>query len=240
MEIDAINSKLASRSTTALEQQRLNISNRPARVLDLSQEHTNGRMFEQAVQNANKAGETSASSSDNIKLSNSKIDGNTDAKNENPLTLNQKDARMAKDEVEPKEAEEGGSGDACLKVALKTFDINYETLCELSHDTILVKGKAIDLLVETDTLDTELNTAMHVSDGLVLGASSNISETQMKRNKVSLLAEEAYSDIVHLEMEQGNPLHTSIVQGQDESAYGKEVVSLVFDKPSLMIKTSAK
>ena len=61
MEVDAINAALASRSTTALDQQRLGVSNRPSRSLDLSQEHTNGRMFEQAVQNANKAGETSAS-----------------------------------------------------------------------------------------------------------------------------------------------------------------------------------
>ena len=240
MEIDAINSKVASRSTTALEQQRFGINNRPTRALDLSQEHTNGRMFEQAVQNANKAGETSASSSDNIKLSNSKIDGNKDAKNENPLTLNQKDARITKEQVEPREAEEDGSGEACLKVALKFFDINYETLCELSHDTILVKGKAIDLLVGTDADETELDTTPDISDALVLGASSNISETQMKRNKVSLLAEEAFGDIVHLEIEQGNPLHTSIVQGQDESAFGKEVVSLVFDRPSLMIQTTSK
>lgn len=240
MEIDAINSKLSSRSTTALEQQRLGISNRPLRALDLSQEHTNGRMFEQAVQNANKAGETSASTSDNVKLSNSKVDGNKDAKNENPLILNQKDARTAKEEVDQLEVEEDGSGHSCLKVALKTFDINYEALCELSHDTILVKGKAIDLLVGKDTVETELDAAAHVSNALILGASSNISETQMKRNKVSLLAEEAYSDIVHLELEQGNPLHTSIVQGQDERAFGKEVVSLVFDRPSLMIQTASK
>lgn len=234
MEIDAINSKLASRSTTALEQQRLNISNKPARVLDLSQEHTNGRMFEQAVQNANKAGETNASSSDNIKLSNSKIDGNTDAKNENPLTLNQKDARMAKDEVEPKEAEEDSSAEACLKVALKFFDINYDTLCQLSHDTILVKGNAIDMLIDTDGNHYKLDVE-HVSEPLKLGASSNISENQIKRNKVSALAKEVYRDIVHLEMEHGTPIHTSIVQGQDEAAFGKEVASLVFDRPSAII-----
>jgi hypothetical protein len=240
MEIDAINSKVASRSTTALEQQRFGINNRPTRALDLSQEHTNGRMFEQAVQNANKAGETSASSSDNIKLSNAKIDGNKDAKNENPLTLNQKDARMAKEQVERQEAEEDGCGQSCLKVALKTFDINYLTLCELSHDTILVKGKAIDFLVGTDRADSEAETSAHISDALILGASSNISEAQMKRNKVSLLAEEAFSDIVHLELEQGNSLHTSIVQGQDEKAFGKEVVSLVFDRPALMLDTASK
>lgn len=239
MEIDAINSKLASRSTTALEQQRLGISNRPSHALDLSQEHTNGRMFEQAVQNANKAGETSASSSDNIKLSNSKIDGNSDAKNENPLILNQKDARIVKEQADPEDAEEDSSGEICLKIALKTFDINYDSLCQLSHDTILVKGKAIDKLVDKETSGNELHTD-HKSDALKLGASSNISENQMKRNKVSLLAEEAYSDIVHLEIEQGNSLNTSIVQGQEQSAFGKEVVSLVFDRPSRMLKVSSK
>lgn len=239
MEIDAINSKLASRSTTALEQQRFGISNRPSRALDLSQEHTNGRMFEQAVQNANKAGETSASSSDNVKLSNSKVDGNRDAKNENPLVLNQKDARMVKEQVEPEELEEDGSGYACLKVALKTFSINYEALCQLSHDTILVKGKAIDMLINKDA-ELQEQDSNDFSENLKLGASSNISENQIKRNKVKFLAEEAYSDIVHLEMEQGNPLHTSIVQGQNKSAFGKEVISLIFDRPSLSFKASSK
>lgn len=239
MEIDAINSKLASRSSTALEQQRLNISNRPARVLDLSQEHTNGRMFEQAVQNANKAGETSASSSDNIKLSNSKIDGNTDAKNENPLTLNQKDARMARDQVEPQEAEEDNSVETCLKVALKLFNINYDALSQLSHDTILVKGKAIEMLTDVDAKQHQ-HDAEHLSEPLKIGASSNISENQIKRNKVAILAEEAYRDILHLEMEHGTPIHISIVQGQDEAEFGKQVVLLVFDRPSLMIKTTSK
>lgn len=239
MEIDAINSKLASRSITALDQQRFGVNNRPSRALDLSQEHTNGRMFEQAVQNANKAGETSASSSDNVKLSNSKIDGNRDAKNENPLILNQKDARMVKEQVEPALLEEDGSGYACLKVALKTFGINYEALCQLSHDTILVKGKAIDMLINKDA-ELQEQDSNNFSENLKLGASSNISENQIKRNKVKFLAEEAYSDIVHLEMEQGNPLHTSIVQGQNKSAFGKEVISLIFDRPSLSFKASSK
>lgn len=231
MEIDAINLKLSSRSTTALDQQSLGITNKPTRALDLSQEHTNGRMFEQAVQNANKAGETSASTSDNIKLSNSKVDGNSDAKNENPLILNQKDARMAKEQVEEVDTDEDVSGETCLKIALKMFDINYETLCQLSHDTILVKGKSIDMLVDKDTNDLD---SIPKLDELKLGASSNISEYQLKRNNVNLLAQEAYADIVHLEMEQGNSLNTSIVQGQNESAFGKEVVSLVFDKPALL------
>ncbi len=235
MEIDAINSKLASRSTTALDQQRFGVSSRPTRALDLSQEHTNGRMFEQAVQNANKAGETSASSNDNVKLSNSKIDGNTDAKNENPLILNQKDARMVKDEVEPKEPDEDNSGETCLKHALKTFGINYETLSKLSHDTILVKGKAIDMLLTVNDENHEPDGKI-ASDDLKLGATSNITETQIKRNKVSNLAEETYHDIAHLEHEEGHDFHTSIIQGMDELAYAKEVVSLVFDRPALLLK----
>ena len=239
MEVDAINAALASRSTTALDQQRLGVSNRPSRSLDLSQEHTNGRMFEQAVQNANKAGETSASSSDNVKLSNSKIDGNTDAKSENPLILNQKDARMVRQQIEPIESEEEGSGQICLKMALKTFGINYEALCQLSHDTILVKGKAIDMLMDSVARQPELD-GTHASENLKLGASSNISENQIRRDKVNVLAEEAYGDIVHLEVEQGNLLHTSIVQGQSEAAFGKEVVSLIFDRPSLILKASSK
>jgi len=218
MEVDAINAALASRSTTALDQQRLGVSNRPSRSLDLSQEHTNGRMFEQAVQNANKAGETSASSS---------------------LILNQKDARMVRQQIEPIESEEEGSGQICLKMALKTFGINYEALCQLSHDTILVKGKAIDMLMDSVARQPELD-GTHASENLKLGASSNISENQIRRDKVNVLAEEAYGDIVHLEVEQGNLLHTSIVQGQSEAAFGKEVVSLIFDRPSLILKASSK
>lgn len=239
MEIDAINANLASRSTTALDQQRLGINTKPTRVLDLSQEHTNGRMFEQAVQNANKAGETSSASSDNIKLSNSKVDGNTDAGNHNPLTLNQKDARMVKDEVEPKEAEEDNSGQTCLKIALKTFGINYDALSELSHDTILVKGTAIDSLLKVNDENHEVSAKVS-SDNFKLGATSNITETQAKRNKVNALAEEAYHDIMHLEHEEGNHFHTSIIQGMDEVAYASEVVSLVFDRPALLLKEQSK
>ncbi len=74
MEVDSINIALAANSTQGLDQQSLGLNKKPVKALDLSQEHTNGRMFEQAVQNANKAGETS-SEADNTKLSNSKIDG---------------------------------------------------------------------------------------------------------------------------------------------------------------------
>ncbi len=235
MEIDAINSKLASRSTTALEQQRLAITNRPSRALDLSQEHTNGRMFEQAVQNANKAGETAGGSSDNVKLSNSKIDGNADARNENPLTLNQKDARIIKEDADPEVVEEKASGETCLKQALKVFGVNYEALCQLSHDTVFVKGKAIDALV---LQENENSTSAREDDlePLKIGASSNLSDHQIKRQKVFILAEQTYHDIAHLEAEEGHAFETSIIQGLDEAVFAKEVVSLIFDRPFLFLQ----
>ena len=234
MEIDAINTALAAKSTQSLDQHRLGINKNPVRNIDLSQEHTNGRMFEQAVQNANKAGETSASSNDNVKLSNSKVDGNSDAKNENPLTLNQKDARIIKQQFEPEEEVVDNSGEASLKQALKNIGINYLTLCQMSKDTIFVKASAIDKILSVED-KPHIKSEENTSD-IKFGASSNVTQTQLKRQQVQKLAEEAYHDIDHLESEEGHEFQTSIIQGLDEADFGKDVVSLVFDRPVLLIQ----
>ena len=230
MEVDAINQSLASRSTQALDQHRLGLSNRGTRVVDISQEHTNGRMFEQAVQNANKAGETSASTSDNIKLSNSKVDQNADAKNENPLTLNQKEARQQKDYTQSDMPEDEEGGEDVLKQAFKTININYINLSEMSKDTILVKGQAIDKFVMTKEVSSELEKKAD-DDEIKIGQTSNISEVQIKRLKVQKIAEETYHDVAHLELEVGNEFQTSVVQGLIEIEFGKEVTSIMFDQP---------
>ncbi len=235
MEVDAINSMLAANGTRALDQKSLGLTPKHTRVLDLSQEHTNGRMFEQAVQNANKAGETSASSSDNVKLSNSKIDQNADVKNENPLTLNQKDARSLKEHAESDKLEEDYSGEEALKQALQTLKISYMTLTQMSRDTLFVKGQIIDTLIAEYDPDIEPDSVDN--DGEIkIGVFPDISERQRKRQKVQEIAEETYSEIAHIEAEEGEAFHSSVVQGLSKADFGKEVTSMMFDQPAYFIE----
>lgn len=234
MEVDTINSALAANSTRGLDQKSLGLNNKAVRVLDLSQEHTNGRMFEQAVQNANKAGETSSASSDNVKLSNSKVDGNADAKNENPLTLNQKDARQVQEYIEADEEVLDNSGETVLKLALKIHHINYQSLTQMSKDTIVVKGQKIDNLHNAD--EPTLEQSLPNEAELKIGATSNISEWQLKRQKIKMIAEETYSEIAHLEALEGHAFHSSVVQGVDKAEFSTEVVSLIFDRPAILTK----
>ena len=229
MEIDAINSKLASRSTTALDQHRFAASHKPSRAIDISQEHTNGRMFEQAVQNANKAGETSAASSDNVKLSNSMIEGNADVRNENPLTLNQKEPRSLKEYAESETPEEEQTGETALKHALQVMEINYIDLSDASKDTIVVKGLAIDKFLFAETVEKSSD-EIDDATSIKIGANSNVSERQQKRENVQAVAESAYHDMALIEAEEGNGFHSSVVQGLDKEYFGKEVTSILFDQ----------
>lgn len=233
MEVDSIKTALAANSTQGLDQQSLGLNKKPVHILDLSQEHTNGRMFEQAVQNANKAGETGSATSDNVKLSNSKVDGNADAKNENPLTLNLKDPRQVRKSAENDEAEEEMSGEEVLKQALKICEIDYQHLTKISKDTIFVKGQSIDKFLGEDETSAEISSKIHQED-IKIGASVNISEHQQKRQKVRLIAQETYHEISHIEADVGHAFHASVIQGLDEADFGTEVLQLVFDRPSFI------
>jgi len=231
MEVDAINTALASNSTQGLDHQSLGLNKKPVRAIDISQEHTNGRMFEQAVQNANKAGETSAASSNNVKLSNSMVEGNADVRNENPLTLNQKEPRSLKEYAESDTPEEEETGETALKHALQVMEINYIDLSDASKDTIAVNGLKIDKILLAELNDGKSEKAKGDAS-IKIGAGSNVTERELRREQVQSAAEATYQDLALIEAEEKNGFHSSVVQGLSKEYFGKEVTSLLFDQPT--------
>ncbi len=240
MEIDginsansAINTSLASNSTQGLDHQSLGLNKKPSRAIDITQEHTNGRMFEQAVQNANKAGATPGSSVDNVKLSNAKVDRAANARNENPLTLSQKDARLIKRLMDNDDPIDENSAETIIKQILKSLGINTTFLSQMSKDTIALKGQAIDTL--TVLSDEKAENDLQESEPIVIGASANIREQKELRKAVEQIATETYGEISHIEMIEEQGLFIAILQSNDATDFAKQVCLRVLDRPAILV-----
>jgi hypothetical protein len=233
MEIDgiksvnvAINTSLGANSTQGLDQHNLGLAKNINTSRVLSQVHTNGRMFEQAVQNANKAGATPGASSDTVELSNSKVDQAANTTTGNPLTLNQRDARFIREQAQATVTDATSHGETILKQVFKDNGINYTTMTTMSKDTIGMKGNLIDSLM----LKGNEASANNATKGTItLGQSANLAEQKNLRQAVRTLASEAFRDVSEIETTEGLVIHSEALKQVHPDDFAKQVYLRVFD-----------
>ncbi len=107
----------------------------------------------------------------------------------------------------------------------------------MSKDTVFVKGQIIDSLITTNEEGVEIEAE---ASEIKIGASTNISNLQLKRQKVQLIAEEAYKKIAYIETEEGHAFQSSVIQGVNEADFSTEVASLIFDQPAYFTEDKLK
>lgn len=233
MEIDPVN--IARKLTDSLNPKEIEGKQAPAKELqiDFSTEHTNGRLFEQAVQNANKTHEVSAPP-ETITGSDSKVDPKDKSAHDRPLVLNNGDPRSTMEMAHEREEKRRLSGEEALIEALKERDININTLSQLTLDLISLNGEKIDEQATNASRATQ-----HSTDGAIpvsksdseinLDTDQPVISFSSKRSRVEKIAEATYEDIIRIEDGLGNKLDESLVKELNQTAFSKEVVLRVFD-----------
>lgn len=198
--------------------------------IDFSVEHTNGRMFEQAVQNANKTHETSASPN-NIHYADSKVDQKAKSGNEKPLVLNDKDPRQEEALNTKEKKKKVFDGEEALRHALTLSEIDYEKLSDLSKDMISLKGERMnEIRNEKHTIpDVEIEEHSEDSHAIRIGA-SNAKDGSMKskREAIHALAIEVHQNLIKIEADFDNHIKVSLMRQLDEVIFGKAVTNCLF------------
>lgn len=233
MEIDPIN--IARKVTNSLSPKEVEGKNAPAREhqIDFSTEHTNGRLFEQAVQNANKTHEVSAPP-ETITGSDSKVDAKDKSAHDRPLVLNNGDPRSTMEMAHEREEKRKLTGEEALLEALKQRNINIKTLSQLTLDLIALKGEKIDEQTTKNNVHSENSPeteadASKPSGNINLDTEQTIISFSSKRTRIEKIAEATYQDILRIEDGLGNRLDESLAKELNHTAFVKEVVLRVFD-----------
>jgi len=207
--------------------------------IDFSAEHTNGRMFEQAVQNANKTHETSAPP-DNVRYSDSKVDQDAKACNDKPLVLNDKNPKQEKELFTKESPAASYIGEEAIWQALLRNRIVGENLSKLSRDLVALNGQEMDKLLNERHEKNSSNKAdpnhgdARTDDGLAkngsikIGTHHDVHVRKSRRAQIHELAVETYHDLLKIEGELGNHIRTGILKELDARRFGRDVVGLLF------------
>ncbi len=226
MEIDPIN--IAREVTKSVDSDRADGTTTPIQKqqVDFSHEHTNGRMFEQAVQNANMTHETSSPPELALE-SDAKIDAGEKPTNDKPLILNDKDPRSGEDDGARDDAKRNFSGKEALIEAFKVRHMKVKLLSTLSKDLIVINGQKID---EHLKMINHHSQPINPEDKEISFNSSqaNISFNN-KRVEIEKIGEATYEDILRIEDELNNRLDDTLVRGLNQAAFGKEVALRLLD-----------
>lgn len=210
--------------------------------VDLSQEHTNGRMFEQAVQNANKTHETSAPP-DVTRQADSKIDREARAAIDRPLVLNDKQASEEQEAFYTLRDKERLSAEEIMLEVFAGRDIEPIRFSTLSLDLIALNGRKMDELMqarqeskpaskppqpEDDNHDNKADSQKMLS---LKTSSQKDAQPHIlfdsKRARLTKLAEATYKDVMRIEEELGKTFDDSLVKDLNAKAFGEEVTGIL-------------
>jgi len=202
--------------------------------IDFSTEHTNGRMFEQAVQNANKTHETSAPP-DNVRYSDSKVDQDARPRNDKPLVLKDKNPKQEKEFLTNDKPAVSYTGEEAIWQALLQRTILSENLSGLSRDLVALNGRKMDALLNEKHVDTPAgisclnnNGATRDDRSIKIGAHGDIHLRQSRRDRICRLSTETYHDLLKIEGELGNHIKTSLIKELDARRFGADVLNFLF------------
>lgn len=233
MEIDPINLAREVTSSAGSNKAETVDATKPQKTADLSLEHTNGRMFEQAVQKANMTHETSAPP-EVARYSDSKVDKQARAAIDKPLILNNKSFQEPLHEDVPKAEDEKPNSQEAMLEAFKARRMNTKQFSTLAIDLIILNGNKMDDelsmnfnkdetlnsdAVEMKSETTEEKTPSEIS---LNTQNSNISFTN-KRSQLIRIAGATYCDVIRIEEELGNNLDDTLVRDLNQIAFGQEV-----------------
>ncbi len=219
MEIDAINFARETTQSKNADPLETDTDIKQKQQVDFSHEHANGRMFEQAVQNANKTHETSAPP-DTVRYSDSKVDGESKARNDKPLVLNEKDPRQIEALGNVEEKNDKLTGEETLIETFKVRRIKVAKLSKLSRDLIALNGDKLD---EKSKQKNQINKNVPQSDEINLSTEKPAISFNNRRTEIEKIGETTYRDILKIEDELDNRLDLTLVQDLNEIAFGKEV-----------------